>query len=70
MTAETRATCRDALYARLEALQNDLRTNSDYYDRHDWRGQQHRKAVAVELRAIRRALAELRFIDWGMRGVA
>lgn len=67
MTAETRATCRDALYARLAFLERDVRDNADFYDRHDWRGQQHRRKVAVEMRAIRRALAELRFIDWGSR---
>lgn len=70
MTAETRATCRDALYARMEFLARDVRDNADFYDRHDWRGQQHRKAVAREIRAIRSALVELRFIDWGLRGVA
>ena len=70
MTAETRATCREALYARMEFLERDVRDNADLYDRQDWRGQQHRKAVAAELRAIRRALVELRFIDWGMRGAA
>lgn len=70
MTAETRATCRDALYARMDFLERDVKQNSDYYDRHDWRGQQHRKAVADELRRIRKALTELSFIDWGRRGVA
>ena len=70
MTRETRDTCRAALYARMEFLERDVRDNADFYDRHDWRGQQHRKAVADELRAIRRALVELRFIDWGMRGAA
>ena len=70
MTSETRATCREALYARMEFLERDVKQNGDFYDKDDWRGQQHRKRVAVELRAIRAALAELRFIDWGMRGAA
>ena len=31
MTRETLRVCRDALYARLDAIDNDLRTNTDYY---------------------------------------
>jgi hypothetical protein len=66
MTRSTRATCTRALYARLEALDDDLRTNTDYYDRHDWRGQIHRKRAAAEIMEIRAALRELRFIEWAV----
>lgn len=64
MTRETRATCTRALYARLDALERDTRDNPDYYDRDTWRGQIHRKNAAREIVAIRRALAELRFVEW------
>jgi hypothetical protein len=66
MTRETRATCTRALYDRLDFLQRDVQMNSDFYDRHDWRGQVHRKSVAVEIRSIRRALKELRFVEWAV----
>ena len=70
MTRETRATCTRALYARLDALERDIRDNADFYDRTTWRGQIHRKNAAREIVLIRRALAELRFIEWGMRDAA
>lgn len=63
-TRSTRATCTRALYVRLEALDNDLRTNQDYFSRNSWRGQIHRKRAAAEILSIRRALKELRFIEW------
>ena len=65
MTPATRATCTRALYDRMGAVQSDLRTNADYFDRHDWRGRMHRLDAARELRAIRRALRELRG-PWGV----
>ena len=64
MTRETRATCTRALYDRLDFLERDVRDNGDFYDRTTWRGQVHRKNAAREIVAIRRALAELRFVDW------
>ena len=64
MTRETRATCTRALYARLDALENERRWNPDYYDKDSWRGQIHRKNAAREIVLIRRALAELRFVEW------
>lgn len=67
MTRSTLAICTKALYARLEALDNDLRDNGDYYSRDSWRGQVHRKQAAVEILEIRAALKELRFIEWGTR---
>jgi hypothetical protein len=67
MTRSTRATCTRALYARLEALDNDLRDNADYYAKGDWRTELHRKRAAVEILEIRAALRELRFIEWGTR---
>lgn len=66
MTRATLATCTRALYARLEALDNDIRTNGDYYRRSDWRGQIHRKRAAAEILSIRRAIKELRLIEWGV----
>lgn len=66
MTRETRATCTRALYERMDFLERDVRDNGDFYDKSDWRGQIHRKSVAVEIMAIRRALRELQFIEWGM----
>ena len=68
MTRETRATCTRALYARLDFLERDVRDNADFYDRDDWRGQIHRKNAARKIVAIRRALAELRFVDWAKGG--
>ena len=70
MTISTRATCTRALYARLEALDNDIRDNSDYYAKGNWRGEIHRRRAASEIRDIRAALRELRFIDWARGEVA
>ena len=70
MTRETRATCTRALYERLDFLERDVRDNADFYDKADWRGQQHRKNAAREILSIRRALKELRFIDWAKREAA
>jgi hypothetical protein len=66
MTRETRATCTRALYDRLDFLERDVKDNADFYDKDDWRGRQHRKKVAREIRSIRSALSELRFLDWGL----
>lgn len=60
MSPETRATCRSALYRRMGDLLGDLSTNADFYSPDTWRGQMHRLSAARELRAIRRALRELR----------
>ena len=60
MTPATRATCTRALYDRMDAIQRDIHDNADWYDRDDWRGRMHRLDAARELRAIRRALVELR----------
>ena len=70
MTRATIATCTKALYDRLDALDSDLRTNTDYYDRETWRGQVHRLRAAREIREIRRALRELRFVEWAVRDAA
>ena len=70
MTRETRATCTRALYDRLDFLERDVKDNADFYDKDDWRGQLHRKRVAVEIHDIRSALRELRFLDWRLRGAA
>ena len=66
MTQETRATCTRALYDRLDFLERDVKDNADFYDKDDWRGQVHRKSVAFEIRAIRRALRELQFVEWAV----
>ena len=70
MTFATRATCTRALYARLAFLDNDIRDNWDYYAKGDWRGDLHRRRAAAEIREIRAALRELRFIDWSRGEVA
>ena len=70
MTRETRATCTRALYDRLDFLERDVRDNADFYDKDDWRGQMHRKNTAREIAAIRRALKELRFVDWATKEAA
>jgi hypothetical protein len=66
VTRETRATCTRALYDRLDFLERDVKDNADFYDKDDWRGQVHRKSVAIEILSIRRALRELRFVDWAV----
>jgi hypothetical protein len=66
VTPATRATCTKALHDRLDAIDSDLRTNTDYYDRETWRGRVHRLRAAREIREIRRALRELRFVEWAV----
>ena len=60
MNRETRATCTRALYDRMDAIQRDIHDNADHFARDDWRGRMHRIDAARELRAIRRALVDLR----------
>lgn len=59
MTPATRDTAIRALRASLDTMLNDIRINSDWYVKGDWRGDLHRKSAAVEIRAIRQALREL-----------
>lgn len=65
MTPETRATILDALATRHDTLIEDLRMRRlDWYARGDWRGDLHRKQMARDLMAVRRARREIRPRPW------